>query len=155
MPARMVPRLAICLMIGVLVAGCGAGSSAPRLSATAARQLQNDLTAARTGAERHSREAADAALARFAAGVRRAARDGQLSRAVERRLEDGLAQARRHVSLDVTTPTPPPSTVAQTTPAPALTPPTPAQHPGEGPNHIPPGHAQHGDHGHQQGDGGG
>lgn len=153
--ARTVSRLVICLVIGVLVAGCGAKRSVPYLSASAARRLQNDLTAVRVAAGQHKPQTADAALARFAAGVRRAAHDGQLSQAQERQLEVGVAQARRQVGLDVTVPTPPPSTETQTTPAPGPPASTPKPNPGKGPRSVPPGHARHGDHGHQHGEGDG
>ncbi len=115
--------LAVAFFAVLLAPGCGS-SPEPRLSATAASQLQRGLSDVRAAAEDGDETEALRALSSFSALVSRESRAGNLSAGQTRGLKTGIAQARRRIELEVDAPAPAP------TPPPTLTtPPVPAPEP--------------------------
>ena len=124
------------LASGVLMAGCGAGASAP-LSRSAASRLHQRFAAVETAARGGDRPAALQQLAAAGSLVDQADRAGQLTARELSALRSGIVRARERVLIEVPTAAPaatharPPSASAPSTGT------TPAGAPASGPRPVP------------------
>ena len=119
--------LAFASLAALLAPGCGS-STEPRLSATAASELQRELSNVRAAAEDGDEAEALRALSSFSGLVGREARAGNLSAAQARGLRTGIAQARKRIEVEVGAPAPAPPTSPPPLPAPDPAPePTPEE----------------------------
>lgn len=119
--------LAFASLAALLAPGCGS-STEPRLSATAASELQRELSGVRAAAEDGDEAEALRALSSFSGLVGREARAGNLSAAQARGLRTGIAQARKRIEVEVVAPAPAPPTSPPPLPAPDPAPePTPEE----------------------------
>ncbi len=109
--------LVVACLAALLAPGCGS-SDEPRLSATAASQLQRELSDVRAAAEGGDEAEALRALSSFSRLVSREARAGNLSAAQARGLRTGIAQARKRIEVEVVAPAPAPPTSPPPLPAP-------------------------------------
>ncbi len=110
--------LAFASLAALLAPGCGS-STEPRLSATAASELQRELSGVRAAAEDGDEAEALRALSSFSGLVGREARAGNLSAAQARGLRTGIAQARKRIEVEVGAPAPPTSPPPLPAPDPA------------------------------------
>ncbi len=109
--------LAFAGLAALLAPGCGS-STEPRLSATAASQLQRELSDVRAAVEDGDEAEALRALSSFSGLVSREARAGNLSAAQARGLRTGIAQARKRIEVEVGAPAPAPPTSPPPLPVP-------------------------------------
>jgi hypothetical protein len=117
----LVVALAFASLAALLAPGCGS-STEPRLSATAASQLQRELSGVRAAAEDGDEAGALRALSSFSRLVSREARAGNLSAAQARGLRTGIAQARKRIEVEVVAPAPAPAPAPPTSPPPVPAP---------------------------------
>jgi outer membrane biosynthesis protein TonB len=113
--AGVTAALAFAFYTALLAPGCGS-SAEPRLSATAASQLQRGLSGVRVAAEGGDEAEALRALSSFSRLVSREARAGNLSASQARGLRTGISQARRRIEIEVATPAPAPTPPTSTPP---------------------------------------